>query len=57
MSRKKYIRVIKAFGYPYKYHKTWNVLVETENKEIVTVRFKRKRSAKRLNKKYKKENQ
>lgn len=54
MPDKKHIRVIKMFGFPYKHHKTWNILVETEDKEITTIRFKRQRSAKRFNKKYRK---
>jgi hypothetical protein len=37
MSNKKYIAVKKAYGFPYKHHKNWNVLVETKDNEIISI--------------------
>lgn len=49
---RKFYSIRKIYGYPFKSHKQWNVLVETDNKEITEVRFKKARSAKRFHAKY-----
>ena len=43
-----YVQIKKVYGFPYKNHKSWNVMVESENFEIKTIRFKRSRSATRF---------
>lgn len=43
-----YVRIKKVYGFPYKNHKSWNVMVESENFEIKTIKFKRARSASRF---------
>lgn len=46
------VRVKRVYGYPYKFHKRWGVLVETEDHEIVSAWFKKHRSAKRFYERY-----
>lgn len=53
MSNKKHIAVKKAYGFPYKHHKNWNVLVETEDNQIISIKFKKSKSAKRFHIRYK----
>ena len=48
------IIVKKIYGFPYKIHKSWNVMVESDNFEIRSIRFKKERSAKRFYAKNKK---
>ena len=43
-----YVQIKKVYGFPYKNHKSWNVMVESENFEIKTIRFKKSRSANRF---------
>lgn len=51
----KNILVKKVYGFPYKNHKSWNVLIESEDcDDIQSIRFKKERSAKRFWKKNKK---
>ena len=52
MQNKETIKVVKVYGYPHKRHKKWSLLVETEDKEIRSIRFKNSRSAKRLYSKF-----
>lgn len=50
----KNVLVKKVYGFPYKNHKSWNVLIESEDNDIQPLRFKKERSAKRFWKKNKK---